>query len=177
MNKLAELIPAGSEGLVIFPYGNGAEPTVNNKNIGAAVCNLDFTIHSKPHILRAAQEGIALAFKHGLEIVTTMGLEVEAIKANNSGMFLSPIFCEAISTVMNVPVTLYHTDSAQGAARGAGVGAGIFESVDDAFIGLTTVKVIEPNQKKREIYLEAYMKWHSYLKIFLDKDDHAENIF
>ena len=170
MNKLAELIPAGSEGLVIFPYGNGVEPTLNNKNIEAAVCNLDFTIHSKPHILRAAQEGIAFALKHGLEIVSGMGLEVQVIKGSSSGMFLSPIFCEALSTVTNVPVTLYNTDAAQGAARGAGVGAGIFESVDDAFIGLTAMKVIEPNQKKREIYLEAYVKWYNVLKKFLSDE-------
>jgi xylulokinase len=134
------------------------------------MCNLDFTIHGKAHILRAAQEGIVFAFKHGLEIVSGMGLEVKAIKASSSGMFLSPIFCEALSTVMNAPVTLYHTDGAQGAARGAGVGAGIFESVDDAFIGLTAMKVIEPNQKKREIYLEAYVKWYNVLKKFLSDE-------
>ena len=177
MNKLAELIPAGSEGLVIFPYGNGAERTLDNRTVGAAMCNLDFTIHGKAHILRAAQEGIVFALKHGLEIVSGMGLEVKAIKASSSGMFLSPIFCEALSTVMNVPVTLYNTDGAQGAARGAGVDVGIYESVEDAFIGLTTVKVIEPNLKKRETYLEAYLKWHNYLKMFLDKGDHAENVF
>ncbi len=175
MNKLAELISAGSEGLVILPYGLGAERVLNNKNIGAAVCNLDFTIHSKAHILRAAQEGIAFAFKHGLEIISGMKLEVRAIKASNSGMFLNPIFCEALSTVTNVPVTLYNTDAAQGAARGAGIGVGIYESVEDAFIGLSPVKVIEPNPKKRETYLEAYMKWHDYLKKLLRVSEHSQD--
>jgi len=171
MNKLAELIPAGAEGLVVIPYGNGAERTLDNKNIGAAICNLDFGIHSKPHILRAAQEGIVFALKHGMEIMSVMGMDVRAVKAGNANMFLSPIFCEVFATVTNVPVTLYNTDGAQGAARGAGVGARIYESAGEAFVGLTSVKVVEPNPRKRETYLEAYMKWTDVLKKFLTEGE------
>ena len=177
MNKLAELIPAGSEGLIVLPYGNGAERTLGNKNIGAAICNLDLNIHSKPHILRAGQEGIAYALKHGLEIMTGRGMEIKDVRANNSNLFLSSLFCEAFATVTGKAVTLFNTDGSQGAARGAGLGAGIYNSFDEAFVGLKPVKIIEPNSKKRETYLEAYMKWHNYLKMFLDKSEHTENEF
>jgi xylulokinase len=167
MNKLAEIIPAGSEGVVILSYGNGAERSLNNRNIGAVIANLDLNIHSKAHILRAAQEGIVFALKHGMEIMTGMGIDIHSVKAGNANMFLSPIFCETFATVANAPITLYNTDGAQGAARGAGVGAGIYESAEDAFTGLATVKVIEPNLKKRETYLEAYMRWTEVLKKYL----------
>jgi xylulokinase len=177
MNKLAELTPAGSEGLIVLPYGNGAERTLGNKTTGAAICNLDLNIHSKPHILRAGQEGIAYALKHGFEIMAGLGMEIKDVRANNSNLFLSPLFCEAFATVTGKTITLFNTDGAQGAARGAGIGAGIYNSFDEAFVGLKPVKVIEPNLKKRETYLEAYMKWHNYLKMFLDKNEHTENEF
>jgi xylulokinase len=164
MNKLAELIPAGSEGLVIIPYGNGAERTLENKTVGASICNLDFNIHTKAHILRAGQEGIVFAMKYGLEIMSAMGIEVRDVRAGNANMFLSPLFCEAFATVTGATVTLFNTDGSQGAARGAGVGAGLYSSFDEAFIGLKSAKVIEPNLKRREAYLETYLEWHRYLK-------------
>ncbi|MDI6767820.1 MAG: FGGY family carbohydrate kinase [Bacteroidota bacterium] len=167
MNRLAELITAGSEGLVVMPYGNGTERTLENKPIGAAICNLDLRIHSKAHILRAGQEGIVFALKHGMETMLTLGMEIKEMRAINSNLFLSPVFCEAFATTINTEITLFDTDGSQGAARGAGVGAGIYNSVDEAFLRLNPVKVIEPNPKKRDTYLEAYLKWSNVLKRFL----------
>jgi len=171
MNRFAELIPAGSEGLIILPFGNGAERTLLNKNIGGAICNLDFNIHTKAHLLRAGQEGIAFAMKYGTEIMSNLGMEIKNIRAGNSNLFLSQLFCEAFATITNSMITLYDTDGAQGAARGAGIGAKIYSCFDDAFIGLKNVKVIEPNIKKRDNYLEAYLKWYSCLKKFIDEGE------
>mgnify|MGYP001165947737 CR=1 FL=1 len=170
MNRLAELIPAGSEGLTVLPYGNGAERTLENKSVGAAICNLDLNIHSKAHILRAGQEGIVFALKHGIEIMSALGMEIKEVRAGNSNLFLSPIFCEAFATTMNTKITLFNTDGSQGAARAAGLGAGIYNSFDEAFVGLKPVKVIEPNLKKRQVYLETYFKWRDVLKKFLYAD-------
>ncbi len=170
MNRLAELIPAGSEGVIVLPYGSGAERTLENKSVGAAICNLDLNIHSKAHILRAGQEGIVFALKHGIEIMPALGMEIKEVRAGNSNLFLSPIFCEAFATTMNMKITLFNTDGSQGAARGAGIGAGIYNSFNEAFIGLKPVKVIEPNLKKREVYLETYLKWYNVLKKFLSDE-------
>jgi len=173
MNKLAELIPAGSEGLVIIPYGNGAERTLGNKIVGASLCNLDFNIHTKAHILRAGQEGIVFAMKYGLEIISAMGIDVRDVRAGNTNMFLSPLFCEAFATVTDATVTLFNTDGSQGAARGAGVGAGLYSSLEEAFVGLKSAKVIEPNLKRREAYLETYLLWHHCLKLLLGQGESA----
>jgi xylulokinase len=167
MNRLAELIPAGSEGLTVLPYGNGAERTLENKSVGAAICNLDLNIHSKAHILRAGQEGIVFALRHGMETMSALGMEIKEIRAGNSNLFLSPVFCEAFATTMNTKITLFNTDGSHGAARGAGIGAGIYNSFDEACVGLKPAKVVEPNSKKRETYLEAYMRWHDLLIKFL----------
>jgi len=163
MNELAAEVPVGSEGLVILPYGNGAERTLENKNIGASVHGWNFNMHKKAHFLRAAQEGIVFALNYGLEIMRDMGIELTTVKAGNANMFLSPLFAEAFATVTQASVELYNTDGSQGAARGAGIGAGIYRGADDAFVGLEPVRTIEPNEKLAAKYRQAYETWKNVL--------------
>jgi len=164
MNKLALQVPAGSDGLVILPYGNGAERTLENKDIGASVHNLNFNIHSRAHLLRAAQEGIVFALNYGLAIMRGVGVEVRTVRAGNANMFLSDLFSMAFATVTGSVVQLYNTDGAQGAARGAGIGTGIYKTMDDAFVGLKPVKTVEPDEKLAPTYQEVYKKWETILK-------------
>jgi len=118
MNEMAAQVPVGSDGLVILPYGNGAERTLENRNIGASAHGWNFNVHKKAHFLRAAQEGIVFALNYGLEIMRDMGIELKTVKAGNANMFLSPLFGEAFATVTQASVELYNTDGSQGAARG-----------------------------------------------------------
>ena len=171
MNELAAEVAVGSDGLVILPYGNGAERTLENRNIGASVHGWNFNIHKKAHFLRAAQEGIVFALNYGLGIMRDMGIELETVKAGNANMFLSPLFAEAFATITGATVELYNTDGSQGAARGAGIGAGIYSSCvkgntqyESAFVGLEPVKSIEPNEKLTAAYQEAYGRWEEVLK-------------
>jgi xylulokinase len=163
MNELAAQVPAGCDGLVILPYGNGAERTLGNKNIGASVHGWNFNVHKKTHFLRAAQEGIVFALNYGLEIVRDMGIELKTVKAGNANMFLSPLFAEAFATVTQASVELYNTDGSQGAARGAGIGAGIYKSAENAFVGLEPFSTIEPNEKLTSAYRQAYETWKDVL--------------
>ena len=80
-------------------------------------------------------------------------------------MFLSPLFAEAFATVTQTTVQLYNTDGSQGAARGAGIGAGIYQDVDNAFVGLKPVKTVAPNEKLISAYHEAYERWKNILNI------------
>ncbi len=164
MNELAAQAPVGSDGLVILPYGNGAERTLENRNIGASVHGWNFNVHKKAHFLRAAQEGIVFALNYGLGIMREMGIQLTTVKAGNANMFLSPLFAEAFATVTQATVELYNTDGSQGAARGAGIGAGVYKSTDEAFTGLEPVKTIEPNEKLSSAYQQAYAKWEEALK-------------
>lgn len=164
MNELAGKAPAGSGGLVFLPYGNGAERTLVNRNPGALLHGLDFNIHSRPHLLRAAQEGIVYALHYGLGIMREMGITVTTVKAGKANMFLSPLFREVFATVTGACVELYNTDGAQGAARGAGVGAGIYRDLQEAFTGLAPVGIIEPNKELAPEYQEYYEKWAEILK-------------
>lgn len=163
MNELAAETPVGSEGLVILPYGNGAERTLENQNIGASVHGWNFNIHKKNHFLRAAQEGIVFALNYGLQIMKGMGSNLKTVKAGNANMFLSPLFAEAFATITGATVELYNTDGSQGAARGAGIGAGLYRSSDDAFVGLQPVRTVLPNKRLKKAYEVAYENWQAVL--------------
>ncbi len=168
MNELAAKAPAGAGGLVFLPYGNGAERTLANRNPGALLHGLDFNLHGRSHLLRAAQEGIVFALHYGLGIMREMGITVTTVKAGKANMFLSPLFREVFATVTGACVELYHTDGAQGAARGAGVGAGIYRDPQEAFTGLASAGIIEPNKDLVPEYQEHYGKWVEILKHQLD---------
>lgn len=164
MNELAAEAPVGSEGLVILPYGNGAERTLENQNIGASVHGWNFNIHKKSHFLRAAQEGIVFALNYGLQIMKGMGSNLKTVKAGNANMFLSPLFAEAFATITGAKVELYDTDGSQGAARGAGIGAGLYRGPEDAFVGLQPVRTVEPNKRLKKAHEAAYKNWEAVLE-------------
>jgi len=170
MNELAAKAPVGCDGLVILPYGNGAERTLENKDIGASVYGLNFNTHNTSYLLRAAQEGIVFALNYGLEIMGGMDVQVRAVRAPNANMFLSPLFGKAFATVTQSVVELYNTDGSQGAARAAGIGAGIYKNVADAFVGLKPVKTVEPDEKLTPAYKQAYEKWENILKYELERN-------
>ncbi len=164
IDELAGKVPAGSKGISILPYGNGAERTLENKNINASIHGLDFNIHDRSDLFRAAQEGIVFALNYGVEIMGGMGINVKTVKAGHANMFLSPIFSEVFATITGAQVELYNTDGSQGAARGAGVGAGIYKDFKSAFTGLSTIKTIAPNSALKNAYQDAYQKWVEILK-------------
>jgi xylulokinase len=164
MNEIAARAPVGSDGLVILPYGNGAERTLENRDIGASVHGWNFNIHNKAHFLRAAQEGIVFALNYGLQIMKDMGTRLKTVKAGNANMFLSPLFAEAFATITGATVELYKTDGSQGAARGAGLGAGLYKGAEDAFIGLEPVRTVLPNGQLKKAYQAAYENWEAVLK-------------
>ena len=163
MNALAAQAPAGARGLQIYPFGNGAERILANKDTGAVVNKLNFNIHSREHLLRAGQEGIVFALKYGMDIMTDMGLQIHRVRAGNANMFLSPLFREVFANTANVVIELYNTDGAQGAARAAGIGAGCYTEAD-AFKGMECLATIEPDAKLQSLYAGIYQHWLEGLK-------------
>ena len=164
MNELAGQAPVGSGGLVILPFGNGAERILENRNPGAQIHGLDFNIHDRTHMLRSAQEGIVFALHYGMEIMRAMEINIRTVRAGHTNMFLSPLFGEAFAAISGATVELYNTDGSQGAARGAGIGAGIYPDFKSAFSGLKTLKVIEPNPRLQQSYQDAYQRWLAVLQ-------------
>lgn len=163
MNVLAAQAPIGSAGLSILPFGNGAERMLENKETGCSVQGINFNLHEKSHIVRAAQEGIVFSFKYGIDIMEQMGISIRKIHAGKANMFLSPLFREMLAGVTGAVIELYDTDGSVGAAKGAGIGAGIYKDNNEAFATLEKVEVIEPKPTDREAYAEAYGRWKQCL--------------
>lgn len=164
LNKLAAQVPIGSEGLSILPFGNGAERMLQNKQVDCSIYGLNFNIHTKAHLARAAQEGIVFSFKYGMDIMSNMGIDISVIRAGHANMFLSPIFCEALAGVTGVVIELYDTNGAVGAAKGAGIGAGIYKSPEEAFSSLKKIDIVEPDGFKANDYCGAYETWKERLE-------------
>jgi len=163
LDALAATVPPGSAGLTVLPFGNGAERSLGDEDIGASVHHLSLTTHHRGHFVRAAQEGIAFALGHGVGIMREMGMEVRNMRAGKANMFLSPIFREALAATLGVEIELFDTDGAQGAARGAGIGAGIFENYEQAFASLRPLMTISPEPNVVSRYCEAFARWKEVL--------------
>ena len=161
MNDLAAKAPIGSAGVSIMPFGNGAERMLENKEVGSSIHGVNFNVHDKSHLVRAAQEGIVFSFKYGIEVMEQMGMNVNKIHAGHANMFLSPIFRDTLAGVTGAVIELYDTDGSVGAAKGAGIGAGIYKDNNEAFATLEKLAVIEPSATQE--YADAYEIWKSRL--------------
>lgn len=164
MNSFAEQAPIGSGGVCILPFGNGAERMLENKETGCSIHGLNFNLHHREHIMRAAQEGIAFSFKYGIDIMEGMGIPVKKIHAGNANMFLSPLFRNTLASTSGAVIELYDTDGAAGAAKGAGIGAGIYKNNTEAFATLEKLEVIEPDTSRMQEYADAYAQWKQHLE-------------
>lgn len=164
MNDLAATVPIGSEGVSVIPFGNGAERVLENKEIGCSFNGVNFNKHNRAHLVRAAQEGIVFSFCYGMEIMQQMGMDIHKIHAGKANMFLSPLFRDTLAGVSGATIELYDTDGSVGAAKGAGIGAGIYKDNNEAFASLDKLQVIEPDEAHRAEYLAAYARWKDILK-------------
>lgn len=164
MNDLAATAPVGSDGLVILPFGNGAERVLENRSIGARFIGLDLVRHTRAHVIRAEQEGIAFSFRYGIDIMKDLGLKPDVIRAGKANTFLSPVFRSTLATVADARIELFDTDGALGAARGAALGAGIYASAEEAFASLEKVEVINPEAAWKAPLDEAYARWKEELE-------------
>jgi xylulokinase len=167
LNTAIEKVPAGSDGLVVLPFGNGAERMLQNRLLGAHVSSIDFNKHTAAHFYRAGQEGVAYAFRYGLDIMRENGMSPSVIRAGRANMFLSDVFTGTFVNACGVPVELYKNDGSVGAALGAGIGAGIYTTAQEAFLQLKPLKRIDvTNTSAQE---ELYQRWKEELSNRLNK--------
>ena len=169
MNDMMASVPIGSDGVTVIPFGNGAERVLENREIGCSVHGVNFNKHGKAHIMRAAQEGIVFSFCYGMEVMQQMGMDIKKIHAGKANMFLSEIFRNTLAGVSGATIELYETDGSVGAAKGAGIGCGIYKDNNEAFATLKKLSVIEPDETHRAEYLEAYSLWKDKLQRLMNK--------
>lgn len=162
MNQQAAQTPIGADGLTFLPFGNGAERVLENRLVGGHLQGLNFNTHSTAHVFRAAQEGIVFALNYGLQVMQQMGVQTQTVRAGHANLFLSPLFREAFANTTGASIELYDTDGAQGAARAAGIGVGVYD-FQSAFAGLTQIATFAPEANLQEKYAETYSSWEKAL--------------
>jgi xylulokinase len=171
LNEEAAKVSAGADGLFALPFGNGAERMLNNRIVGGHFFNLDFNVHSLPHLVRAVQEGIAFSFRYGLDIMRENSINPTVIKAARTNLFLSDVFTQTFANVNNVTVEFYEGDGSYGAAIGAGIGAGIYKTAAAAAAGRKPVGVVKP--ARQEEYNDLYLQWDELLSKQLYNNKHS----
>jgi xylulokinase len=166
MNQLAASIPIGSDGVIMLPFGNGAERMLNNKDLGTQISHLNLNNHSKAHLCRAALEGIAFSFVYGMEIMRSDGIEVNVVRAGNDNLFRSDIFSNSIATLTGHEIEIYNTTGAIGAARACLLHKGNFTTFGEQIINNDYVMSYKPAREK-EAYKKAYNAWKKELEIVM----------
>ncbi|WP_418263726.1 xylulokinase [Flavobacterium faecale] len=168
MNALAESVEVGSDGVVLIPFGNGAERMLNNQEVGTRLVNVNLNNHNKAHLCRAALEGIAFSFIYGMEIMQSDGIEIKVMRAGNDNLFRSPIFANTIAIVMNCEIQIYNTTGAIGAARASGLHEGDFEKFGKNITENDYVMSYKP-LPNQESYKKAYQNWKKELELIINK--------
>lgn len=163
LNLISSQVPIGADGLLIFPFGNGAERMLNNKDIGASMHNLNFNRHQSEHLYRAGLEGIAYSFVYGMDILMEDGLQKHTIKAGGDNLFRSPMFAETIATLQDVEIEILDTTGSTGAARAAAIGVGAFDSIGEILTNKDIITTYHPHNEDKNQYMESYEKWKEKL--------------
>jgi xylulokinase len=163
LEKIAQEIPIGSDGLRIIPFGNGAERMFGNQNLGAQVHNLHFNRHGKAHFYRASLEGVAFSFVYGMKILQELGMNVSVLRVGNDNLFQSDIFSSTISTLLNCQIELLSTTGATGAAIASGVGIGLWKEASEGLGTLQSAGKFEPKKQNKGVLEETYQDWASKL--------------
>ena len=163
MNLLASKVKIGSDGLLLYPFGNGSERMFNNNEIGSCFKNLNLNLHSNSHLYRATLEGIAFSFMYGMEILIQDNFSPSLVRAGNDNLFQSDLFSQTISTLIDKEIEIFDSTGAYGAARAVGCERNDFKSYSEKITKNDYVKSFEP-QKQKGLYLDAYKSWKQNLE-------------
>ena len=157
LNEMAQKVPIGSNGLQVFPFGNGAERMLDNKVVNGHISNINFNIHDNHHMVRATLEGIAFAMIYGIEILKNDGVEIETLKVGNDNLFLSGVFSKTIADTLGISIQMLEATGAEGAAKAS------IARADQTQSNINITKTINPNPNNQNQSITAFEKWKKQL--------------
>ncbi|MGJ5641335.1 xylulokinase [Formosa sp. S-31] len=165
LNNAAAKAEAGSKGLRFYPFGNGVERIFDNKAVNSGIENLNFNIHNPNYVVRAACEGIVFAMNYGFDVMKSIGVSGNIVRASKGNLFLSPVFREIFVNTTKTSLELYDTSGAEGAARAAAYGSGVYKTLDGAFANLECIERLEPETTLEKQYEDIYFNWKQHIKL------------
>jgi xylulokinase len=159
LNEMAHQAPIGSNGLQVFPFGNGAERMLDNKIVNGHISNINFNIHDNNHMVRATLEGIAFAMIYGIEILKNDGVDIENLKVGNDNLFLSDVFSKTIADTLGISIQMLEATGAEGAAKASISNPHQTQNNDN----INITKTIKPNPKLQVESIASFEKWKTQL--------------
>jgi xylulokinase len=159
LNEMAQQAPIGSNGLQVFPFGNGAERMLDNKVVNGHISNINFNIHDNNHMVRATLEGIAFAMIYGIEILKNDGVDIENLKVGNDNLFLSDVFSKTIADTLGISIQMLEATGAEGAAKASISNPHQTQNNDN----INITKTIKPNPKLQVESIASFEKWKTQL--------------
>lgn len=166
LNKKAESVPIGSEGLVFHPYLNGELTPYANPNLCADFVGVRAS-HTKAHFARAVLEGVTMSMLDCMETLNGMNIFHEKSAAIIGGGGKSPLWRQMIADALGIElVEMKYADSSFGSAMLAGVSIGIFNSLSDALERCNKkLSTTFPNKENTEKYRELFKKYKAIQKV------------
>ena len=156
---MAAKAPIGSNGLKVFPFGNGAERMLDNKTVNGHISNINFNTHDNNHLARATLEGIAFALIHGIEMLKNDGVVIENLKVGNDNLFLSEVFSKTIADTLGITIQMLEATGAEGAAKACIAREKGGQNNDKIHI----TKTIEPDLKSQNESIASFKNWKKQL--------------
>ena len=159
LDRLAESVAPGSDGLTFLPYLCGSTMPKYNPAARGSFTGLT-TEHTRAHFVRSVMESVACMLRSNLDY---LGLDVDEIRAMGGGAN-SPLWCQMKADMTGKRlVTLKNKETAcLGSAILAGVGVGAFASVAEAAERIQLDRIYESQGTD---YTECYERYLRYDQI------------
>jgi sugar (pentulose or hexulose) kinase len=173
LNRQAEAVPPGCDGLLFLPYLMGERTPIWDANARGVLFGLSLN-HGKGHLVRAAMEGVAFALYHSFETLNDAGLKVNYPLVLNEGGAKSTLWRRIITDVFDVGTVLLErrTGAPYGDAILAGVATGVFDDFSVARQWARTIDPMEPDANAHADYMERF---NLFKQIYEDvKEDFVE---
>ena len=168
MDKMAEIIPIGCDKLVYLPYLMGERTPHLDPYCRGAFFGLS-AIHTKPHLIRAIIEGVTYSLRDCVDILREMGIQIKEMRACGGGG-TSPFWRQMLADVFacKIRATVSKEGPALGVAILAGVGAGIYRSIEEACAAIVQTnppeQPIKKNNRQYDKYYAVYKNLYPSLK-------------
>ena len=162
LSQEAAAIPAGADGVLWAPYLMGERTPHLDSDVRGALIGLAAS-HGRRHIIRAILEGVAFSLKDSLTIFAEIGVPVNDIRLGGGGA-RSPLWRQIQADVYAQPVSLLAAEegAAYGGAVLAGVGAGLWPSVDEACAEIVRIaSVVNPIKQSSDKLQQQYQLYRA----------------
>lgn len=159
MDEMAEEVKIGSEKLIFLPYLNGERTPHLDPNARGVFFGIS-TIHEKAHFIRSILEGVAFSLNDCLSILRELDVDAESMMLTGGGA-ASPLWQSIIADIFNCEMhtSMSNQGPSLGAAILAGVGAGIFENLDEG-----CQKVVARKKTVSPVHTDEYEKFYKAYK-------------